>query len=36
MKTISLAIEHFSRFAGGRESFAVALADPTFPEVFKR
>lgn len=26
MKTIALALEHFSRFAGGAESYAVALA----------
>jgi hypothetical protein len=26
MKKIALALEHFSRFAGGAESYAVSLA----------
>ena len=26
MKTIALALEHFNRFAGGAESYAVSLA----------
>jgi len=32
MKTIALAIEHFSRFAGGAESYAVALAQALVQE----